>query len=172
MHNVPRFQIQQIALVTFQTPQAKELLSALGLDEWIVDTVVAEGQVFGEDGSNVANLHFNYQAGSGADAGAAKPLELEILEYTQGPNWMAENASDMNSVSHLGMHVTAAELVQFREFFAARQIDVAQEVVTQSHTNEYIKDSRRYNYVIFNTRDIIGVDLKFIVRLNVDGTPM
>lgn len=167
----PKFQIQQIALVVSQTPQAKDLLTKLGLDTWILDTVVASGKVFGEPGQNTANLHFNYQAGSGSDDEAGKPLELEILEYTEGPDWMSENASDFNSVSHFGMHVSADQLLQYREFFAQEGIEVAQEVVTQSHTNDYIKDSRRYNYVIFDTRDILGVDLKFIVRLNVDGTP-
>lgn len=173
---VPRFQIQQIALVTSSTEAAKLLLSELGLSEWISDTVVAKGQVFGAEGENTANLHFNYQAGDGNDDTASKPLELEILDYTSGPNWMSHNvrceAAAENSVSHLGMHVTAEELLQYREFFKARDIAVAQEVLTQSHTNSYIADSRRYNYVIFDTRDIIGVDLKFIVRLNVDGTPL
>jgi hypothetical protein len=41
---------------------------------------------------------------------------------------------------------------------------VAQEVLTQSHTNPVISGKRWYNYVIFDTKDILGVDLKFIVR--------
>jgi hypothetical protein len=176
---VPRFQIQQIALVVCESADAFKLLSDLGLTDWVHDTVVAKGSVFGTPGANVAELHFNYQAGSGVEYVDgdgqkqidAKPLELEILDYTDGPNWMAENTSDLNSVSHLGMHVTAEQLAQYRAYFEAEGIPVAQEVVTQSHTNDYIKDSRRYNYVIFDTREIIGVDLKFIVRLNVDGTP-
>jgi hypothetical protein len=44
-------------------------------------------------------------------------------------------------------------------------------VDTYLHTNPVIKDSRRYTYVIFNTRDILGVDLKFIVRRPVEGAP-
>ncbi|WP_211257045.1 hypothetical protein, partial [Xanthomonas pisi] len=74
-------------------------------------------------------------------------------------------------VSHLGMHVTAAELAEWRQFFNEEGIQVAQEVVTDSHTNPNIAGKRRYNYVIFDTREIIGVDLKFIVRLNQDGPP-
>jgi len=176
---VPRFQIQQIAMVVCNTQAAFTLLSDLGLTDWIHDTVVAEGKVFGLEGANTANLHFNYQAGTGIEyidgdgtqRYDTKPLELEILDYTDGPNWMAENGSSLDSVSHLGMHVTAEQLAQYRAYFEAEGIPVAQEVVTQSHTNDHIKDSRRYNYVIFDTRELIGVDLKFIVRLNVDGTP-
>ena len=145
---VPRFQIQQIALVVRQTPEAKSLLTKLGLETWILDTVVAEGEVFGEPGQNTANLHFNYQAGSGHDDGAGKPLELEILEYTDGLDWMSQNIYDLESVSHFGMHVSADQLLQYREFFTQYGIPVAQEVITQSHTNEYIKDSRDRKSVV------------------------
>ena len=88
------------------------------------------------------------------------------MHYTQGNNWM----NDMfrrNSVSHLGMHCTAKELTQWREFFASRDIPVAQEVMTQSHTNPVISGKRNYNYVIFDTKEILGVGLKFIVRIDV-----
>ena len=63
------------------------------------------------------------------------------------------------------MHCSAEELVQWRAFFAERDIPVAQEVFTESHTNPVIAGQRWYNYVIFDTKDILGVDLKFIVRL-------
>jgi hypothetical protein len=33
-----------------------------------------------------------------------------------------------------------------------------------SHTNPVISGKRWYNYVIFDTKEILGVDLKFIVR--------
>jgi len=167
----PKFKIQQVALFPYDAKRAKKLLCDLGLDQWTLDTVKANGQVFGRDAENTAELHFNYQAGNGADEAAGKPLELEILDYTEGDNWMEENSSSLDSVSHLGMHCTAAELEQFRSYFAAEGIAVAQEVITQSHTNPVIDGQRRYNYVIFDTRDIIGVDLKFIVRLTQDGTP-
>ena len=47
-----------------------------------------------------------------------------------------------------------------------RGIKVAQEVFTKSHTNPVIAGKRKYNYVIFDTKEILGVDLKFIVRIN------
>jgi hypothetical protein len=127
-----------------------------------MDNVHARGEVFGVEGDNKALLQFNYQAGNGSDAEAGKPLELEVLHYTEGRNWMQEAP---NTVSHLGMHCSAEELATFRAYFESKGIDVAQEVITQSHTNPHIANSRRYNYVIFDTRAILGVDLKFIVRL-------
>jgi hypothetical protein len=76
----------------------------------------------------------------------------------------------INSVSHLGMHCSAEELLKWRQFFADRSIAVAQEVMTQSHSNPAIAGQRWYNYVIFDTKDILGVDLKFIVRRAAPGT--
>jgi hypothetical protein len=95
--------------------------------------------------------------------------EFEVLNYTWGQNWM-QGEERKNSISHLGMHCTAEELVEWRRFFSERNIGVAQEVVTQSHTNLVIKGKRNYNYVIFDTREILSVDLKFIVRIENDHT--
>ena len=75
-----------------------------------------------------------------------------------------------NTVSHLGMHCSADDLIEWRVFFQSRGIDVAQEVMTESHTNPVIAGKRSYNYVIFDTKDILGVDLKFIVRINKDDS--
>jgi len=170
----PRFQVQQIALVVPEPGRAFGLLADLGLTEWYNDHVVAKGVVFGLECENAANLSFNYQAGSGAEGigeNELKPLELEILDYVGEENWISSQSLD-RTVSHLGTHCTAEQLAEYRAYFASQNIEVAQEVVTQSHTNPGIANSRRYNYVIFNTRPILGVDLKFIVRLNVDGTPL
>lgn len=166
---VPKFEIQQIAFKTQQTALAMEILKDLGLTDWIGDTVTANGYTFNTSGQNKANLYFNYQAGTGSDAAAAKPLELEILEYTEGVNWLQYRPD--SCVSHIGMHVTNDQLSMYRAYFASKGIRVAQEVMTQSHTNEAIKDKRRYNYVIFDTHEVLGVDLKFIVRLNIDYSP-
>lgn len=165
------FKIEQIALApgySAQCAKAHKLLSDLGLTEWNRDTVNARGRVFGDDGENVAELAFNYQAGNGNDP-QGKPLELEVLRYIDGDNWL--DSRETGTVSHLGMHVTTEQLADFRAYFEGEEIAVAQEVVTDSHTNPAIAGKRRYNYVIFDTKDIIGVDLKFIVRLNPDGTP-
>jgi hypothetical protein len=164
-----RFEIEQIAICPPDPAAALELLRAIGATFPVEDEVIALGKVFGVEGSNVADLYFDYN--TSPILSEAAPLELEILNYKHGPNWMdlRQNA-DPHRVSHLGMHCSAADLVEWRKLFAERGIEVAQEVVTQSHTNEVIKDERRYNYVIFDTHAILGVDLKFIVRLNMDGS--
>jgi hypothetical protein len=160
--NPLHFKIDQIALNPKNPTLARELLFDLGLTHWSLDDVAARGKVHGIEGDNHALLQFNYQAGTGIDEDAKKPLELEILHYTAGNNWMRGHD---NVVSHLGMHVNPQQLSYFRSYFARKGIGIAQEVVTTSHSNPAIKDERRYNYVIFDTREILGVDLKFIVRL-------
>lgn len=156
------FKIEQIAINPKNPKAARKLLALLGLDLWVDDVVAASGHVFeGEEKIyNVANLAFNYQA-SVVDA---KPLELEILDYKIGDNWMARRAQ---SVSHLGMHCTEDELTAWRAKFAENKIGVAQEVFTEAHSNPAIKDSRRYHYVVFDTRAVLGTDLKFIVRRDI-----
>lgn len=156
-----KFFIEQIALCPKDPVAAKKLLSEIGAATWHDDHVVAQGLVYGLPGTNEADLSFNYEAFLGR--------ELEVLNYTDGPNWM-EEPSRVNSVSHLGMHCSAEELVQWRAFFAERNIPVAQEVMTQSHINPAIAGTRWYNYVIFDTKDILGVDLKFIVRRDAPGS--
>lgn len=155
------FKIEQLALCPRDPSAAKELLTAMGAGDWAEDHVVAAGKVFGEEARNEANLSFSYQM-----LGAGN--ELELLSYTAGANWMDERAGiNPHRVSHLGMHCSAEDLVEWRKFFAARNIPVAQEVMTESHTNPAIDGKRLYNYVIFDTWAILGVDIKLIVRRHV-----
>lgn len=158
-----KFKIEQIAISPPDPMKAELLLREMGAVEWVRDRVSAEGKVFDEVEANEADLAFNYDMFNPAKAG-----EFEILHYDIGNNWLKQAARDC-SVSHLGMHCTAEELVEWRKFFEERKIGVAQEVFTSNHTNPVIAGKRWYNYVIFNTRPILGVDVKFIVRLEKQG---
>lgn len=155
------FVIEQIAICPRDPERAKVLLSDMGAVGWVEDHVKAKGKVFGFAGDNEANLSFNYNMFQGS--------EFEVLEYTAGSNWMAEN-SRINSVSHLGTHCTDEDLEGWRAFFDERGIKAAQEVETFSHTNQFLIDTKRtYQYVIFDTKEILGVDVKFIVRKEAKG---
>ena len=152
-----KFIIEQIAICPKNSKKAKELLKEIGAVDWSDDEVTAEGKVFGNESKNTADLSFNYELIQGK--------EFEVLDYKVGDNWMQEQ-SRINSVSHLGMHCSSDELLKWRDFFKERNIKVAQEVFTINHTNPVIAGKRKYNYVIFDTKEILGVDLKFIVRIN------
>lgn len=152
-----KFTIEQIAIYPPDPKKAIKLLIALGATEWSHDVVVAKGDV-GDDHNqtNVGTLSFNYQLGD--------VKEFEVLNYEAGDHWMREYVP---SVSHLGMHCDAGELQRWKHIFQKLNISIAQEVDTISHTNPVIAGKRLYHYCIFNTRAILGVDLKFIVRKNI-----
>lgn len=152
---MPKFKIEQIAICPKDPAAAKELLTAMGAEQWAEDHVIAAGAVYGKNGENEADLSFNYSLIEGK--------EFEVLNYTTGENWM-KHPDRINSVSHLGMHCTYEELEQWYEFFAERGIKVAQEVETLSHTNPVIAGKRSYRYAIFDTKEILGTDIKLIVR--------
>lgn len=153
-----KFIIEQVAIAPINPVEAKVLLAEMGAQEWHNDHVVATGKVFGKNGTNEADLSFNYDLLDGK--------EFEVLDYTAGDNWIDTFFRGRNRVCHFGMHCSAEALVEWRKFFAKRNIPVAQEVFTDSHTNPVIAGKRKYNYVIFDTKGILGVDLKFIVRID------
>lgn len=150
-----QFKVEQVALCPIDADRAIKLLAEMGMTEWVEDFVYAEGSVGStRDASNLAHLSFNYQGLEGA-------RELEVLDYRHGDNWME---GKRGRISHLGMHCSAEELEGWREFFTKRHIGVAQEVDTKAHGNPAIAGQRWYHYCIFDTRPILGVDIKFIVR--------
>jgi hypothetical protein len=156
---IVQFKIEQVALCPREPAMAIALLTEMGMGEWVHDIVVARGIIVSDHtrespSENVAHLAFNYQA-------LADAKELEVLHYSAGHNWMEESAP---RVSHLGMHCSFAELTDWKAFFRRRNIRIAQEVDTLTHSNPVIAGKRWYHYCIFNTWEILGVDIKFIVR--------
>lgn len=158
------FQVEQLALCPPDPVAAMRLLKAMGAGDWAKDHVIATGKVFDSDvvATNSANLAFEYDL-------IPEGCELELLQYTEGSNWMDLRDVTPHRASHLGMHCSEEQLKNWRIFFGRRRIGIAQEVTTLSHTNPAIKDSRRYNYVIFNTYPILGIDIKFIVRKELES---
>lgn len=156
--------IDQIAFCT-QDPEAlKTLLQTVfgeNATQWQEDHVVANGlSLIGTDMSqceylNEANLSFNYDLVKGG-------VEFELLHYEDGPNWL-DKRGITNGLSHLGVHVEDLTIV--KQLLLDQGYKIAQEVRTKSHTNPAIKDTRRYWYCIFDTRDVLGFDLKLIQRL-------
>ena len=69
------------------------------------------------------------------------------------------------------MHCSAEELEKMeRIFFTREQLKFLKRFLQTHIPILVIAGKRSYNYVIFNTRPILGVDLKFIVRINKDDS--
>ena len=168
--------IDQIAIATKDSKKLVKTLEMLGLDEWTFDEVVAEGTVRGVEGSNKAYLNFNYQM----------DIEFEVLEYVEGASWhdklRESKEKSSNFLSHIGYHIhdekeviagsgeivvaTAEDRLQeIKTKFLQAGYKVAQEVWTVSHTNAYLlQQKRKYHYIIFDTVEELGFDVKLIVR--------
>lgn len=152
--------IDQVAFASNTPERLRQKLGRIfDLTEWSEDEVSADGFVRGNAASNKADLAFNYEL--------LKPgMEFEVLHYTEGKNWLGDGRNVVNPfLSHLGIHVDDFEPYQTR--LLTEGYSVVQQVKTASHTNPAIKDSRRYHYMIFETRFDLGFDIKLIKRLPV-----
>jgi len=133
---------------------AQQFLKKFGATEWSEDHVVASGFVYGEPAMNAAHLFFNYQFG----------VELELLCYTEGPNWLSRklHPGAMIVPSHIGVHVDAKAMK------IESELKIVQEVYTITHTNPVIAGKRTYHYKIFGTDGHVPFDIKLIERMNVE----
>ena len=148
----------QLAIVVDSLTR-QDALTRLGA--WTADTVVTKGvDNAGHLIENRARLMFNYDQW---------PMEYEVLLYEEGWNWhMLNPFQDSPYLSHYGQHVPAGAAGYEAIESAKEQWPVLQESVTQSHTNPTIAESRRYRYVIFDTREHLGAELKLIQRLTIE----
>lgn len=166
--------IQQVAFYVPDMDRAKQAYRALGCKTWTDDIVTAQGKVhdgtFDDNGQikwpktiiNVAHLAFNYELGT----------EIELIHYSAGANWHfakgridADGQCSVPFASHMSYHVDdmPGEVLKFTR----AGLRVIQDVRTVSHTNPYlVKNGRRYNYVVFDSRGILGFDVKLIKRLD------
>jgi hypothetical protein len=144
--------IDQIAFAAYNDEDERRIKSLLGLSdaEWVEDRVVASGTVNGQAGTNTAKLLFNYDYG----------IEVEILRYTDGPNYLHEQSIPAGHVCHVGMHYSGeGEIPTFGH-------DIIQQVETESHTNPFLlAEGRKYRYTIYNTMQQFGRNFKVIERL-------
>lgn len=151
--------IEQVAIAVGDIEERLRYYEAMG-HEFVRDEVVAHGEVYGQKmvGGNIAYLAFNYTIIPGK--------ELELIEYMDGDNWLAHSGrAHRPSMSHMGMHVESiADWVEEND----PPWGIAQEVRTVSHTNPAVVEAgRRYHYLIWDSRDDLGFDLKLIERLSV-----
>lgn len=180
--------IDQIAIATKDSFKLLKLLTNLGLTEWTRDVVIAEGSVRGEESlTNCAILNFNYQMGIEFEV-------LEYTNGKSWHDELRKLEGDANFLSHIGYHLkdeigevesvryadetkerklmdrvvvkTAEEqLLEIKLNFLEAGYGIAQEVWTKEHNNAYLlEQKRKYHYIIFDTREQLGFDVKLIVR--------
>ncbi len=159
----PKF--DQIAFYVPDMDAAKKAYRALGCTDWTDDIVTAQGKIGIVKDSrkqvNVAHLAFNYQLG----------IELELIQYKAGNNWhqVGGRVDEVNHCSHpFASHMSwhTEDIKVERSAFESKGLQVVQDVLTLSHTNPHlVANGRKYRYIIFDSRNLIGFDLKLIQRV-------
>lgn len=131
----------------------KEFLQ-LADEPWIEDTVTAKGTVGAfDDVTNIAKLQFNYSL----------ELEVEILRYLNGPNYLDLAAVPGGRMCHIGSHFVGSGDVP------RVHAPIIQQLVTQTHSNPFqAEHNRHYRYTIYNTYSRLGLFFKVIERLDRD----
>jgi hypothetical protein len=177
--------VDQVAIVVQKEmlETAKNLLGAMGHSEWTSDANKAVGTVFGVPSRVEGELHFSYSTINIKPDRPERGVEFEILVYNT-PDLTPQDGGDPfddwhssrnrrlgtshgTELSHFGFHLPSEKaLEQVRKVMLDAGFDIAQEVRTVSHTNPFLKETgRKYHYLIFNSRDTLGFDAKFIARV-------
>lgn len=159
----PKF--EQIGFYTSDIAGTKKQYEGLGCKTWVDDTVVArgfvaDGNLAGGDANdvyNVAHLAFNYDLGT----------ELELITYKSGTNWhlaggrVAPYRTDP-FLSHMSYHTQDMDT----EIDRLKSFKIAQRVDTLLHTNPFLVEcGRLFKYCVFDTRKLLGFDVKIIQRV-------
>lgn len=157
-----KFKIDQVAFAVRTDEGERRIKEMFGLTEakWIEDEVVAEGYVgVGNNTSlstNKAKLLFNYDLG----------IELEILRYTEGMNYVDAQHLPECRLCHVGMHLKDGEALDAADRMGVFKAPIIQRVETRHHTNPYLLErGRKYRYTIYDTTPILGTCLKTIERI-------
>lgn len=154
--------LDQIAYYAHNDQQAHSIKMMLKLtnDDWVEDIVTGKVHVYQhreglKRGFSAAKLMFCYKHG----------IELEILQYIDGPHWHDRRPAFLTKeifISHHGFHLDEDEPMPTTVF----GYNLAQEMWTETHTNQYLIDKRRtYHYRIFDTVVPNLPSLKFIKRI-------
>lgn len=133
--------IDQISFYAPTEDDADRIKMRFGVTDWVRDIVTAEVYVWpGYEGVNVAELQFGYGLG----------IELELIRYKSGPNWIAYHGLNAGMITHVGLHLDDGE-----DFPLLHGCRLVQEAHTIHHTGERFSNptspmfGRRYHYKIF-----------------------
>ncbi len=139
---------------------------SMGFDEWHRDNALLEGVQRAGDGSwhaveVSAEMAFNYQA---------LPMELEFLNYS-GHGHRHEERSKLSRIpfiSHMSVHVDSVR-AQMELMKSVYGMEPYWLFVTSHHSNPAVKGKKRFVECIFDTRRMLGYDVKCIERIAWDS---
>jgi hypothetical protein len=128
----------------------------MGYVNWTYDTATLDGTIDGHPALATGYMAFNYDILPG--------IEYELLAYDGQTRWDDQPIfHGERFISHISYHVEnlEAEVADLTVLYGPP----VQVFETHGHTNEAIKDTKRFREAIFNTREHYGHDIKLIERI-------
>lgn len=156
------YQFHQVAMYYPTRGQAYDAMNMWGGmgHEFAADNATLRGSSL-KDGEWVhsvtrAHMSFNY---------TIMPMEFEVLHYSDGDHRYAQPGfGGAPFLSHFSVYTEnlereAGELADVLGFGPYYRF------TTEGHTNPRVKGKKRFTETIFDTRNLIGADLKFIQKV-------
>ena len=146
------YQFHQIAIYAANQDNAVDFYKEMGHTDWIEDFAILHGWLDGELVETKAHIQFNYDI---------MPMELEFLTY-MGPNRHTAQGRDgvVPFISHMSVYTDDV-------FDVAMNMPMKpyHRFVTRDHMNPGVRDKKRFIECIYDTRNVLGYDIKFIQKV-------
>lgn len=146
----------QVAIYSANVFESVNMWKDMGYEDWTYDEAILSGTEWGKPGSKKAFMAFNYDI---------LPNELEFVHYS-APTRHLQDERDGNPpfISHMSVMVDDVQWETLR-IFNRFGMKPYHEFLTGHHTNERVKGRKRFKEAIYDTRGLLGFDLKLIQRV-------
>ena len=150
------YQFHQVAIFTDDQGAALWQYYKLGYERWIHDTAELKGLLHGEEVITKADMAFNYDI---------MPMELEFLTY-HGPNRHAQEGRTgrIPFISHMSVYVDDVR-AEASQLYTNHEMLPYHRFITQNHSNPNVIGKKRFIECIYDTRVLLGYDLKLIQKV-------
>lgn len=164
-------EFHQIAIYTTRIDDSVGELFNMGFKDWSFDTATLEGYHFGVDTKIKATMAFNYQFLGGR--------ELEYVSYVGHPEprfWQKEEWGGLTRpaalgedtfISHMSSYVTDLE-ESIKDVERKYKMVPFHMFVTSNHSNPAVAGRKFFKEAIYDTRKIIGFNVKLIEKVLVN----
>lgn len=152
------YQMHQVAIFTDHAQAAVDKWKSFGHTEWAEDKAVLVGKLDGIEGTifTYAHMWFNYDI---------MPMELEFLEYTGHNRHAAEGRDGAQPfISHMSTYVDNVFIEAMKMQIHFNMLPYHR-FVTTNHQNPHVLGKKRFIECIYDTRELLGYDIKLINKV-------
>ena len=155
MSGVFDLKFHQVAIYTDNVMRDITMWKDMGYEEWSYDTAKLVGKDRGVPTIKQATMAFNYDI---------LPLELEYVSYNGPRNREDERTGFDAFLSHCStiVHDVEEKMLELKQ---KHGLEPYHQFVTQDHTNPNVQGIKRFKEAIYDTRHLLGFDIKLIQRV-------